>query len=185
MSLKILTSTIIGIKKFIKNPIIELHQSDKGTLAVLDKNIPVMYVLTQERLSYLLEIEKKMFLEKNYFLDKSQSKKSFRKNLNDYQILPKEKFAMYKKWQPDIDFQKKAAVWGVILEQPVSTSELASFIDYWIVEECILHHVQWQQKLARNIKLNRLIDNKITKKKHTGSNNHHYNDNVPDGFRSE
>lgn len=44
------------------------------------------------------------------------------------------KFAMYPDWQPDADFIRLAALWGVALREPVTTEELASFIAYWQAE---------------------------------------------------
>ncbi|XNM89459.1 primosomal protein DnaT [Escherichia coli] len=62
--------------------------------------------------------------------------------------VPDGKFAMYPDWQPDADFIRLAALWGVALREPVTTEE-ASFIAYWQAEGKVFHHVQWQQKLAR------------------------------------
>ena len=45
--------------------------------------------------------------------------------------VPMGKFAMYPDWQPDADFIRLAALWGVALREPVTTEELASFIAYW------------------------------------------------------
>lgn len=59
--------------------------------------------------------------------------------------VPMGKFAMYPDWQPDADFIRTAALWGVALREPVTTEELASFIAYWQAEGKVFHHVQWQQ----------------------------------------
>ncbi|WP_048814985.1 DnaT-like ssDNA-binding domain-containing protein, partial [Escherichia coli] len=48
--------------------------------------------------------------------------------------VPMGKFAMYPDWQPDADFIRLAALWGVALREPVTTEELASFIAYWQAE---------------------------------------------------
>lgn len=45
--------------------------------------------------------------------------------------VPMGKFAMYPDWQPDADFIRLAALWGVALREPVTAEELASFIAYW------------------------------------------------------
>jgi DNA replication protein DnaT len=34
--------------------------------------------------------------------------------------VPMGKFAMYAAWQPDADFQRQAALWGVALREPVT-----------------------------------------------------------------
>ena len=53
---------------------------------------------------------------------------------------------MYAAWQPDADFQRQAALWGVALREPVTAEELASFVAYWQAEGKVFHHIQWQQK---------------------------------------
>ena len=58
-------------------------------------------------------------------------------------------------WQPDADFQRQAAIWGVALSEPVTPAELAAFVAYWQAEGRLFHHVQWQQKLARSVQMNR------------------------------
>lgn len=65
------------------------------------------------------------------------------------------KFAMYAGWQPDADFQRTAALWGIALSQPVTPEELAAFVAYWQAEGKVFHHVQWQQKLARSVQISR------------------------------
>lgn len=52
---------------------------------------------------------------------------------------------MYPAWQPDADFQRQAALWGVALREPVTAEELAAFIAYWQAEGKVFHHIQWQQ----------------------------------------
>ncbi len=52
---------------------------------------------------------------------------------------------MYADWQPDADFQRMAALWGIALSQPVTPEELAAFVAYWQAEGKVFHHVQWQQ----------------------------------------
>ncbi|RYA93778.1 DnaT-like ssDNA-binding domain-containing protein, partial [Enterobacter cloacae complex sp. 742-ADZ3-9B] len=68
---------------------------------------------------------------------------------------PMGKFAMYAGWQPDADFQRLAALWGIALSQPVTPEELAAFVAYWQAEGKVFHHVQWQQKLARSVQQSR------------------------------
>ena len=69
--------------------------------------------------------------------------------------VPMGKFAMYAGWQPDADFQRLAALWGIALSQPVTPEELAAFVAYWQAEGKVFHHVQWQQKLARSVQISR------------------------------
>jgi DNA replication protein DnaT len=73
--------------------------------------------------------------------------------------IPMGKFPMYAGWQPDADFQRQAALWGIALSQPVTPEELAAFTAYWQAEGKVFHHVQWQQKLARSIQINRASNN--------------------------
>ncbi|EFF2574921.1 primosomal protein DnaI, partial [Escherichia coli] len=73
-------------------------------------------------------------------------------------------FAMYPDWQPDADFIRLAALWGVALREPVTTEELASFIAYWQAEGKVFHHVQWQQKLARSLQIGRASNGGLPKR---------------------
>lgn len=65
------------------------------------------------------------------------------------------KFVMCDDWQPDHDFQQKAAIRGVILTEPVKPHELAEFIAYWKPEGKAFHHTQWETKLAQSIQFSR------------------------------
>ena len=78
--------------------------------------------------------------------------------------VPMGKFAMYPDWQPDADFIRLAALWGVALREPVTTEELASFIAYWQAEGKVFHHVQWQQKLARSLQIGRASNGGLPKR---------------------
>ena len=78
--------------------------------------------------------------------------------------VPMGKFAMYPGWQPDADFQRLAALWGIALAQPVTPEELASFVAYWQAEGKVFHHVQWQQKLARSLQIGRASQNGAAKR---------------------
>ncbi len=74
-----------------------------------------------------------------------------------------------------------AALWGIPLAQPATSEELASFVAYWQAEGKVFHHIQWQQKLARSIQMNRAT--------FTSSARRDVNaiaqpdDHIPDGFR--
>ena len=78
--------------------------------------------------------------------------------------VPMGKFAMYPDWQPDTDFIRQAALWGVALREPVAAEELASFIAYWQAEGKVFHHVQWQQKLARSLQIGRASNGGLPKR---------------------
>ncbi len=56
---------------------------------------------------------------------------------------------MYADWQPDADFQRMAALWGIALSQPVTPEELAAFVAYWQAEGKVFHHAM-AAKLARS-----------------------------------
>ena len=57
--------------------------------------------------------------------------------------------------QPDAEFLRLSALWGIALSEPVTPEELASFVAYWQAEGKVFHHVQWQQKLARSVQMGR------------------------------
>lgn len=66
------------------------------------------------------------------------------------------KFAMTGHWQPDPDFSRKAAQWGVILNEPYRPEELAEFITYWQAEGKAKHHAQWEMAFARSVHQQRM-----------------------------
>ncbi|HCR3334565.1 TPA: hypothetical protein ON538_000667 [Morganella morganii] len=69
------------------------------------------------------------------------------------------KFVMTGHWQPDPDFSRKAAQWGVILNEPYRPEELAEFITYWQAEGKAKHHAQWEMAFARSILQQRMKTN--------------------------
>lgn len=69
------------------------------------------------------------------------------------------KFAMTGHWQPDPDFSRKAAQWGVILNEPYRPEELAEFITYWQAEGKAKHHAQWEMAFAKSIHQQRMKTN--------------------------
>lgn len=69
------------------------------------------------------------------------------------------KFAMTGHWQPDPDFSRKAAQWGVILNEPYRPEELAEFITYWQAEGKAKHHAQWEMAFAKSIQQQRMKTN--------------------------
>ncbi len=176
MSVKILTSTLIGLEAFSQDPRQALQQAENGTLAVLDNYAPVLYAVTPERMAHLLALEAAQ--PSDVTLDDS-----LYDDLPATLPTPVGKFAMYSGWQPDADFQRQAAIWGVALSEPVTPAELASFTAYWQAESRLFHHVQWQQKLARSVQMNRVANGGQPKRDMMQISNTDYN--IPDGFRGE
>ncbi len=179
MSVKILTSTIIGIDAFCQDPAQALQATEQGAVAVFANNAPQFYALTPQRLAQLLAAEAAMqarndvALDEDLFQDDAASPVAI--------AVPAGKFSLYDGWQPDADFVRLAAVWGVPLSAPVTPAELASFVAYWQAEGRMFHHVQWQQKLARSLQVGRATNGgqprrdltQVAEPDHT----------IPDGFR--
>ena len=124
MSSRILTTSIAGIDAFMRDPRGVLTHAEGGTLAVFADNAPAFYAVTPERLAQLLEIEAKLsrpasdVMLDNQFFDEPASAPV---------AVPMGKFPMYAGWQPDADFQRQAALWGIALAQPATPEELAAF----------------------------------------------------------
>jgi primosomal protein I len=156
MSSRILTSSIAGIDAFLRDPRGMLTHAEKGTLAVFADNAPAFYAITPERLAQLLETEARLSRPAS---DVSLDTQFFDEPTGGPVAVPMGKFPMYAGWQPDADFQRQAALWGIALSQPVTPEELAAFVAYWQAEGKVFHHVQWQQKLARSIQINRASNN--------------------------
>jgi DNA replication protein DnaT len=152
MSSRILSTNVIGIDDFTRQHATVLAQAPHGTVAVLANNAPAFYALTPARLAQLLELEARLerpasdvALDAQFYEEPAAAPVS----------VPIGKFAMYPAWQPDADFQRQAALWGIGLTQPVTPEELASFVAYWQAEGKVFHHIQWQQKLARSVQMSR------------------------------
>lgn len=180
MSVKILTSTLTGLDTFCQDPRRAMQQADKGTLAVLDNYEPVFYVLTPGRLAQLLALEAAAHQPSDVALDESLYSDE---DAAEPLPVPAGKFAMYPGWQPDADFLRQAAIWGIALSEQVTHAELAAFVAYWQAEGRLFHHVQWQQKLARSVQMNRMANGGQPKRDITQISNTDYN--IPDGFRGE
>jgi DNA replication protein DnaT len=179
MSVKILANTIIPLEQ-LRDPSLEVFTEDsQGIVAVFNNNSPVMYLLTPERLRSLLHAEETLSakaqieLEQQFFADDS--------SLNN--PAPTGKFCLYHGWQPDSDFIRQAAIWGIKLLEPVNQKELAAFIDYWRAENRAYHHIQWQQKLARNLQLNRA--NRMSDGRSDFTQIDEPDSTIPKGFRGE
>ncbi|MCJ3066399.1 helix-turn-helix domain-containing protein [Klebsiella pneumoniae] len=65
------------------------------------------------------------------------------------------KFQMHPGWAPSDDFEKRAALWGFPMPEGMNRSNwqpvINNFITYWQAEGKVFHHVQWEQKLARQL----------------------------------
>ena len=152
MSSRILTTRVAGIDAFISDPRGVLRNAEDGAVAIFADNAPAFYALTPERLAQLLELEARLsrpasdvVLDTQLYEDAAETPVA----------VPMGKFQMYNGWQPDAEFQRLAALWGIALTQPVTPEELASFVAYWQAEGKVFHHVQWQQKLARSLQMGR------------------------------
>ncbi|MCY1700611.1 primosomal protein DnaT [Lelliottia sp. SL45] len=152
MSYRLLTTSVAGIDAFVRDPRGILTKADGGTLAVFADNAPAFYAITPERLAQLLDIEARLSRPVS---DVALDTQFFEEPTSAPVAVPMGKFAMYSGWQPDADFQRQAALWGIALTQTATPEELAAFVAYWQAEGKVFHHVQWQQKLARSIQINR------------------------------
>ncbi|MGF6423433.1 DNA replication protein DnaT [Lelliottia sp. 489] len=152
MSSRLLTTSVAGIDAFVRDPRGILTKADGGTLAVFADNAPAFYAITPERLAQLLDIEARLSRPVS---DVALDTQFFEEPTSAPVAVPMGKFAMYSGWQPDADFQRQAALWGIALTQAATPEELAAFVAYWQAEGKVFHHVQWQQKLARSIQINR------------------------------
>jgi len=159
--MKILVSDNVKLDLFCKNPIEILEKSNKGVIAVIEKNSPIFYAITPHLL-------KKLF--------------NFEDNISSKKI--NKKFSMYPEWTPDKNFIHQAALWGIILNEEISNSELACFISYWQAEGCFFHHIQWQQKLARSLQKSRST-NYMSQKKRDITYIPTPDQIIPNGFRGK
>lgn len=152
MSSRILTSNVIGIDEFMRDHPRVLTQAEGGAVAVFADNRPAFYAVTPARLEALLALEARLARPaSDIALDAQLYDEPAAAPVN----VPMGKFALYPGWQPDADFQRLAALWGISLAEPVTPEELAAFVAYWQAEGKVFHHVQWQQKLARSVQISR------------------------------
>ena len=156
MSSRLLTTSVAGIDAFVRDPRGILTKADGGTLAVFADNAPAFYAITPERLAQLLDIEARLSRPVS---DVALDTQFFEEPTSAPVAVPMGKFAMYSGWQPDADFQRQAALWGIALTQTATPEELAAFVAYWQAEGKVFHHVQWQQKLARHLQITRASNN--------------------------
>ncbi|QTM69086.1 primosomal protein DnaI [Buchnera aphidicola (Hormaphis cornu)] len=182
MNFKTVISSFTTLNAFIKNPLKFLKASKNGAVAVSNNNTLVMYAVSPHLLKKLFSIAMQF---KNCNISKTNRTlytNTFEKNYSNNTI-PIRKFAMHNKWKPDIDFIRQASTWGITLQYSVKKEELKAFIDYWKVEGRFFYHIQWQQKLARNLEQHRRMFS-ITKNR--SINQKFIPDKVvPDGFRDK
>ena len=178
MSSRILTPDVIGIDALVQDHAAVLAKSASGTVAVFANNAPAFYAITPDRLAALLALEEKLSQPGS---DVALDAQLFEEPQSTPVAVPMGKFAMYADWQPDADFQRLAALWGVALREPVTAAELASFVAYWQAGGKVFHHVQWQQKLARSVQISRASNGGMPKR---DVNTVSEPDNqIPPGFR--
>ncbi len=161
MSSRILTSNVIGIDEFVRDHASVLARTEGGAVAVFANNSPAFYAVTPQRLEQLLALEARLARPaSDIALDAQFYEEPTAAPVN----VPMGKFALYAGWQPDADFQRLAALWGIALTQPATPEELASFAACWQAEGKVFHHVQWQQKLARSVQIGRTSQNSAAKR---------------------
>ncbi|CAL4317878.1 Primosomal protein 1 [Buchnera aphidicola (Protaphis terricola)] len=164
--MKFLVSKTITLDFFCQNPIQIIKEAKNKTLSI-SKNKKILFYIIQPSL-----------LKKIFDLEYNLEEKNIQKKNKMIQ-----KFAMHSKWIPDKDFIQKAALWGIILKKEVSKYELAAFISYWEAEGCLFHHIQWEQKLARNLQKVRSFN--FFKKQKDITYIPTPDKKIPDGFRGK
>ncbi|CAH6156642.1 TPA: primosomal protein DnaT [Citrobacter koseri] len=178
MSSRILTPDVIGIDALLHDHNAVLAKSASGAVAVFANNAPAFYAVTPARLAELLALEEKLSRPGS---DVTLDAQLYEDSQAAPVAVPLGKFAMYADWQPDADFQRQAALWGVALREPVTAEELTSFVAYWQAEGKIFHHIQWQQKLARSVQISRASNGGMPKR--DVNNVSEPDDHIPPGFR--
>ena len=151
MSSRVLTPDVVGIDALVHDHQTVLAKAEGGVVAVFANNAPAFYAVTPARLA---RPGSDVALDDQLYQEPQAAPVA----------VPMGKFAMYPDWQPDADFIRLAALWGVALREPVTTEELASFIAYWQAEGKVFHHVQWQQKLARSLQIGRASNGGLPKR---------------------
>ncbi|HFV4881872.1 TPA: primosomal protein DnaT [Escherichia coli] len=161
MSSRVLTPDVVGIDALVHDHQTVLAKAEGGVVAVFANNAPAFYAVTPARLAELLALEEKLARPGS---DVALDDQLYQEPQAAPVAVPMGKFAMYPDWQPDADFIRLAALWGVALREPVTTEELTSFIAYWQAEGKVFHHVQWQQKLARSLQIGRANNGGLPKR---------------------
>lgn len=128
MSSRVLTPDVVGIDALVHDHQTVLAKAEGGVVAVFANNAPAFYAVTPARLAELLALEEKLARPGS---DVALDDQLYQEPQAAPVAVPMGKFAMYPDWQPDADFIRLAALWGVALREPVTTEELTSFIAYW------------------------------------------------------
>ena len=115
MPCKILTPDVISIDALLHDHHAVLAKSAGGAVAVFANNAPAFYALTPARLAQLLALEEKLSRPGS---DVTLDAQFYEEPQAAPVAVPMGKFAMYADWQPDADFQRQAALWGVALREP-------------------------------------------------------------------
>ena len=98
---------------------------------------------------------------------------------------PLGKFPITTSWKPAPAFERRAALWGIVLgEAPGYTpEELQQFRDYWSVEGRVKHHQQWEQTFAQSLRSQREQVKRNTGRQKAAAFAIPQPDNtIPDGF---
>ena len=98
---------------------------------------------------------------------------------------PLGKFPITTSWKPAPEFERRAALWGIVLgEAPGYTpEELQQFRDYWSVEGRVKHHQQWEQTFAQSLRSQREQVKRNTGRQKAAAFAIPQPDNtIPDGF---
>lgn len=125
MSSRVLTPDVVGIDALVHDHQTVLAKAEGGVVAVFANNAPAFYAITPARLAELLALEEKLARPGS---DVALDDQLYQEPQTAPVAVPMGKFAMYPDWQPDADFIRLAALWGVALREPVTAEELASFI---------------------------------------------------------
>ncbi|WP_412767200.1 primosomal protein DnaT [Citrobacter enshiensis] len=141
--------------------------------------MPAFYAVTPARLAELLALEEKLSRPGS---DITLDAQFYEEPQATPVAVPMGKFAMYPAWQPDADFQRQAALWGVALSEPATAEELASFVAYWQAEGKVFQPCSVAaQKLARSLQIGRSSNGGMPKRDVNSisePDNH-----IPPGFR--
>lgn len=118
MSSRVLTPDVVGIDALVHDHQTVLAKAEGGVVAVFANNAPAFYAVTPARLAELLALEEKLARPGS---DVALDDQLYQEPQAAPVAVPMGKFAMYPDWQPDADFIRLAALWGVALRAPVTT----------------------------------------------------------------
>lgn len=112
MSSRVLTPDVVGIDALVHDHQTVLAKAEGGVVAVFANNAPAFYAVTPARLAELLALEEKLARPGS---DVALDDQLYQEPQAAPVAVPMGKFAMYPDWQPDADFIRLAALWGVAL----------------------------------------------------------------------